>query len=191
MHSYDRLRGDNLCGYALRATLVGIHRHISKSKGRRQPRWGCTGRVPLELPARPQAVLRHARPGLIGLSPYISHVAGMPAAASSRAAAKGSGSSLAQLPSEVYVNAKLPSGERVKTNLADYFHLTCRQAACQLGICEQTIKNACRSKGLNRWPFQQVCPHRFCTLLERSCLPVHCIPTQGVVPRINAFMETR
>lgn len=59
------------------------------------------------------------------------------------------------LPSEIYVNAKV-DGSKVKTNLAEYFHLPCREVAQQLGICEQTIKNACRLHGVARWPHQQV-----------------------------------
>ena len=35
------------------------------------------------------------------------------------------------------------------------FHLPLREAACEVGLCPTTLKKACRSFGMERWPFRK------------------------------------
>jgi hypothetical protein len=64
--------------------------------------------------------------------------------------------------------------------MADYFHLTEREAASHFDVCLTSFKKICRARGLSRWPHRKVSPaaaswlHRMlCFKARLSALSTH------------------
>ena len=45
--------------------------------------------------------------------------------------------------------------------MADYFHLTEREAASHFDVCLTSFKKICRARGLSRWPHRKARPVQF------------------------------